>query len=216
MRGALRDADRRAVELLHLVDAGVAADGEALAVVEIHRPLVQAERGVAQEGLRAVAVQHVDLAGLQRGEARLRGQRGEAHLGGVAQHRRGQRAAVVGIEAAILAAAVGCGEPREALGDAAVQHAALLDRGQGLRAGAAEGRRRRRPPPESMPSSSFLLYLAAGQRGIDRRAEAVDDHVDLVGRDDIGRRQDGVVAEPAVDRAAHRVAGQAAGEGLRA
>ena len=55
---------------------------------------------------------------------------------------------------------------------------------------------------------------AVRQRGIDRVAEAVDDGVDLRRVDDVGRREDHVVAALAVDRAAHRVAGQAAREGL--
>ena len=53
VRGALGHADRRAIQIAAPLHVGIAAHREALAVVEVHRPLVQPERGVAQEGLGA-------------------------------------------------------------------------------------------------------------------------------------------------------------------
>ena len=101
--GALRDADGGALQILQLLHAEVLLHDKALAVIEIDRTLAQAERDAAQIGLRRVAVEHVDLAGLQRGEAVLRGQRDVAHLGWIAEHAGGERAAIVDVEALVIA-----------------------------------------------------------------------------------------------------------------
>ena len=77
-----------------------------------------------------VAVEHVDLARLQRGEAVLRGQRDIAHLAGIAEHAGGERLAIVDVEALEVALRVRRGETGKAGRDAAHQRAALLDRVQ--------------------------------------------------------------------------------------
>ena len=124
MRGALGHADGGAAQILHPADIGVTAHGKALAVIEIHRELAQADAVAAQKSLGGVAEQHIDLARLQGGEAVLRGERHEAQLGCIAEHGGGDGAAVIGIQAAIFAAAIGGGEAGEALADAADELAA--------------------------------------------------------------------------------------------
>ena len=52
-------------------------------------------------------------------------------------------------------------------------------------------------------------------RRIHRVAKPLHDRVDIRGGDDVGRRDDDVVALLAVDRAAHRIGGKAAGDALR-
>ena len=128
MRGALRHADGRALQILQLLDAGVLLHDETLAVVEIDRALPQTKRRAAQEGLGRVAIEHVDLARLQRGEAVLRGERDIAHLAGIAEHAGSERLAVVDVEALEVALRVRRGKPGKAGRDAAHQRAALLDR----------------------------------------------------------------------------------------
>ena len=128
MRRALRDADGGAVEALQVLHPGVLLHHKALAVIEIHRPLSQAERHAAQIGLRRIAVEHVDLAGLQRGKTVLRGQRDVTHLGRIAEHARRQRAAIIDVEPLVVALRVRRGEAGKAGADAAHQRAALLDR----------------------------------------------------------------------------------------
>ena len=118
---------------------------EALAVEEGDGGEVQAVGGVAPLGPGDGADQHVDLARLQRRQPRLGGERHPADLGGVAEHGGGDRAAEVGVDAAIHAAAVGQAEAGGAGGGAAGQDVARLHRGQGrarrlgLRAGLAAG-----------------------------------------------------------------------------
>jgi len=73
MGGALRDTHRGAVQPLEVFDAGVMPDHKTLAVIKIDRTLAQPERHAAQIGLGRIAVEHVDLARLERGEAVLRG-----------------------------------------------------------------------------------------------------------------------------------------------
>src|SRR6185312_13801669 len=100
---------------------------EALAVVEIDRSLPQAKGGAAQEGLSRIAIEHINLARLQRSEAVLRGQCDVAHLGGIAEHTGGERAAIVDVETLEIALRVRRGEPGKTGRDAAHQRAALLD-----------------------------------------------------------------------------------------
>src|SRR6185437_14149836 len=114
-------------QILQLLDAGVLLHDKTLAVIEIDRPLTQPKRGAAQEGLGRVAVEHVDLARLQRGKAVLRSQRDIAYLARVAEHAGGKRAAIVGIETLEIALRVRRRETGKAGRDAAHQRAALLD-----------------------------------------------------------------------------------------
>ena len=98
--GARLHADRGAVQLLGALHVEAAVHHEALAVVVVHADEVEAEAGVARDGPGGVARQDVHFARLQRGEALLRGERRVAHLVGVAEHRGGDRAAQVDVDAA--------------------------------------------------------------------------------------------------------------------
>src|SRR3981081_3199420 len=59
---SLRDANGGAIQPLQILHAAVAPDDKTLAVIEIDRPLPQAEGYAAQIGLRRIAIEHVDLA----------------------------------------------------------------------------------------------------------------------------------------------------------
>ena len=133
MGGSLCDADGGAVQALQVLYAGVFLHDKTLAVVEIDRALPQAERDAAQIGLRRIAIEHVDLAGLQRGEAVLRGERDIANLAGVAEHAGSEGAAVIDVEPLVIALRIRRGESGKARADAAHQRAALLDRIQRCR-----------------------------------------------------------------------------------
>ncbi len=125
--GALLHADGGVVELERRIHLQRLAHQEALAVVIVDRREVQAERGVARGGPGGVARQHVDVAGLQRGEAVLRGQRDELHLGRIVEDRGRERAAEIDIEAGPVALRVGQAETAERAVGAAIDHAARLD-----------------------------------------------------------------------------------------
>ncbi|MNT54646.1 hypothetical protein D3C72_1918220 [compost metagenome] len=120
-------ADLRAIQFRGAFDAQLARHQEALAVIEDdaggHDP--QARVAAGRDG--RVAVQDVDLAGLQRGKALLRTERYEARLLGVAQYGGGQRAAQVRVQAGPAALLVGDRQARRTLADAAHQFAAFLD-----------------------------------------------------------------------------------------
>ena len=111
MSCALCDADGGAVQPLDILDAAVALHDKALSVVEVDRPLPQAEGHTAQIGLRGIAVEHVDLARLQGGEPVLRRERDVTHLAGVAEHACGQRPAIVGVEPLVVALQSGVEKP---------------------------------------------------------------------------------------------------------
>ena len=102
-------------------------DHHALAVVVVHAHADQAQRGVARQRDGGVAGQHVDLAGLQRGEALLRVQRRDLDLAGVAEHGGGDGAAQVHVQALPFTLAVRDREPRNARGNAALYKPFLLD-----------------------------------------------------------------------------------------
>jgi hypothetical protein len=106
-RGARLHADRGAVQLLRALHVELAMHHEALAIVVIHADEVEAEARVARDGPGGVARQDVDFAGLQRGEALLRGEGRVAHLVRVAEDGGGDRAAQVDIEALPYALRVG-------------------------------------------------------------------------------------------------------------
>src|SRR4029077_14976763 len=91
--------------------------------------------GVARQCPGGVARQHVDLARLQRGEAILGRQRHELDLGRIVEDGRRDRPADVDVEAGPVTLVVRGREARQALADAAGQHAAVLDRLEGLRRG---------------------------------------------------------------------------------
>jgi NAD(P)H-hydrate repair Nnr-like enzyme with NAD(P)H-hydrate dehydratase domain len=65
--------------------------------------LPQPKHDAAQESLIRVAVEHVDLAGLQRGKAVLRGQRDIADPGGIAERAGGECPAVIDVKALEIA-----------------------------------------------------------------------------------------------------------------
>src|SRR5712671_2240833 len=102
MGRSLRDANSGAIERLQILHAAVAPHNKTLAVIEIDRPLPQAERYAAQIGLRRIAIEYVDLARLQRGEPVLRGERDIAHLVGVAENSGCQRTAVLDVEPLVI------------------------------------------------------------------------------------------------------------------
>src|SRR5690606_14851061 len=86
-----------------------------------------------------VARENVDLAGLQGREALLRIERHEVDLLRIAQHGRGNGAAGIDVQARPVALCVGGRETGHAVGHAALDGAALLDRVERL-AGKGRGR----------------------------------------------------------------------------
>jgi hypothetical protein len=84
--------------------------------------------GVPRQRPGRVPHQGVDIAGLQRGEAISRRQCDEFYLGGVIEERRRNGAAVVNVQSGPIALGIRQTEARELAADAAVEHAALLDR----------------------------------------------------------------------------------------
>jgi hypothetical protein len=127
-RCAAEHADGCAIEVERRGDAHRARRHEALPVVigDAHERELVAD--LPPHGPGRVARQHVDLAVLQRLKARLGGQGNEPDVAGVAEDRRGERAAEIHVEARPLAALVEVGESRQALVDAAQQRAPRLDR----------------------------------------------------------------------------------------
>ncbi len=110
--GAGLHADRGAVEIVDRLHAERLLHHDALAVIVVDDGEDEAELGVARHRPGGVAREHVDLARLQRGEALLGVERGVLHLGGVAEDRRGDRLAVVDVEAGPVAVGVGdCRSP---------------------------------------------------------------------------------------------------------
>ena len=104
-------ADRGAVEILDRLHVERAADDECRAVVPVDGGELDAELHVALKRDRRDARQHVDLAGLQRGEPLRGGERREPHLRRVAEHRGGNRAADIDVEASPLPCASGAENP---------------------------------------------------------------------------------------------------------
>ena len=126
--GAGLHADGGAIQRAGIGHAQAALHHEALAVEEVDAREVEAERGVAAQRPGRVAAQDVHFAGLKRGEAHLGGGGHEAHLGRVIEDRDGERAAVIHVEAAPDALAVGLREAGQAGIHAADQRAAGADR----------------------------------------------------------------------------------------
>ena len=123
VRRARLDADRGAVEVLDRLHVATLADDEAGAVVPVDRGELDAELDVALKRDRRDARQHVDLAGLERGEALSRGERREPDLLRVAEHRGRDRAAHVDVEATPLPLRIGRRESGDAGGHAALDEA---------------------------------------------------------------------------------------------
>ncbi len=189
--GALGDADGRALEVLHLLDAEVLLHDKALAVVEIDRALAQAERDAAQIGLRRVAVEHVDLAGLQRGEAVLRGQR---HVSAPWWRRRTRPPPARGNSRRRGPCSCPAKSGAENPAKPALTPQTSVPRCltvSSVPAAAADSVAASMPPARTnflhiaTPSSvtNTLQYV------VDGVAEPVDDHVDIAFADDVGRRQ---------------------------
>jgi hypothetical protein len=131
-RRARLHADRGASQVLGALDVALGRHDEALAVVEIDAGDVEAERGVAQQGLRGVAGDDIDLARLQRHEALLRRGRRVLGLFSIAEHRHGDRPAEIDVEPRPLALAVGEGEAGQAGVHGALHEALGLHRVEGL------------------------------------------------------------------------------------
>src|SRR3954468_9845130 len=203
MRGALRDADGGALEILNLLHAELFLHDKALPVVEVDWTLPQAQRDAAQIGLRRVAVEHVDLAGLERGKAVLRGQRDVTHLAGIAEHAGGERAAIIDVETLVVALRIRRGEAGKTGADAAYQRAAALHRVERCRRRDHRRCREHAGYDNHFPHHAILSsVIDTTQYVVDGGAELVDDQVDLVSRNDIGRRQQHVVATDTVHCAA--------------
>ena len=143
-------------------DAGGPPHDEAAAVVPVDGGELEAELHVALERHGRDAGEHVDLAGLQRGEALRRRQRREADAPGVTQHRGGDGPAHVHVQAAPLAERVGRREAGDAGGDAALDEA--------LAAHAVERRRRARAGRRQAPAG--CPYRRRPSRRTDRRRPA--------------------------------------------
>ena len=125
-------ADRGAVQLPGALDAALGRHHEALAVVEVHARAIEAQLSVAQQGLRRVTGDDVDLPRLEGDEALLRGGRREFHFLRVAEHGDRDRLAEIDVEAGPLALAVGEGEARQAGVDRALHEALGLHGIEGL------------------------------------------------------------------------------------
>ena len=137
--GAGLHADGGAVQFPGALDAALGRHHEALAIVEIDAGDVEAERGVAQQGLRGVARDDIDLARLQGDETLLRGGRRVLGLLRIAEQGGGNGAAEIDVEPRPLALAVGEGEAGEARVDRALHETLGLD---GVESGAGESRGR--------------------------------------------------------------------------
>src|SRR5690606_18197425 len=122
---------RSAVQFLGAGYAELLVHQEALAVVVGHAGEVEAHGRVTRAGPGGVARQHVDIAGLQRGEALLGGQRAVLDLGGIAEHGSSHRTAHVHVDAHVVAFGIGVGETGQAVTDTALHEAFLLHRIQG-------------------------------------------------------------------------------------
>ena len=129
--GARLHAHRGALELFGAGDLAL-GHHEALPVVVADADEVQAQRGVAVEGVGGVAREHVHLAGLQGREALLGVQGHPLDLRGIGEDGRRQRTAVVHIQAGPVAIAVGLGEARQTGVHAAHHLPTLLDGVQGF------------------------------------------------------------------------------------
>ena len=125
--GALLYAHRGVVELQRRAHLQRFTHHEALTVVEVDGGEVEPERGVARQRPGRIARQHVDLAGLQGGEAILRGQRHELDLGRIVEDRRGDGAAKINVETGPIALRIGQAEARQRPVGAADQLTAILD-----------------------------------------------------------------------------------------
>src|SRR5947199_7672187 len=107
---SLRDADGRSVQPLQSLPGAGPREDKTLAVIEIDRPLPQAEGHSAQIGLRRIAIEHVNLARLQSGEPVLRCERDIAYLARVTENPRCQCTAIVDVKTLIIALGVRSGE----------------------------------------------------------------------------------------------------------
>ena len=132
---ALLHAHGGVVELKRRADLEGSAHHEALAVIERDGRKIEPERGIARQGPGGVARQHVDLAGLQRGETVLRCQRYEFDFGRVVENRRRDGAAEIDVEAGPIALRIGQAEARQRAVAAADKLTAILDRRKRFRAG---------------------------------------------------------------------------------
>ncbi|MNI51567.1 hypothetical protein D3C73_1062980 [compost metagenome] len=129
--GAGLHADGGAVEFLGAFHAQLLVDQDALAVIEAGGHGGQPQGRVARLGQRDGAQQHIDFAGLQRGEALLGRQRRAFEFGRITEHGRRHRAADVHVHAFPFALAVGGREPGDAVGQAALHESLFLHRIQG-------------------------------------------------------------------------------------
>src|SRR5207302_5222745 len=96
----------------------------ALTVVVVHADEVEPEARITADGPGAVARQQIDFAGLERGEALLRRERGVAHLGRIAEHGGRHGSTHIDVDAAPNALGVRRREAGDARADAAL-HVAL-------------------------------------------------------------------------------------------
>jgi hypothetical protein len=125
------DADLGAGQFGGALQVKIPGRQEALTVVVADPGEIDALAGVAAEGPAGVARQQVHLAGLQGGEALVVGQGDEGDPLRTAQHRGGQGAAEVDVEAGPAAGPVLVGESGQPRIDAAAQDPSRLDRRQG-------------------------------------------------------------------------------------
>ncbi len=126
-------ADDRAIDLGDLglgTEAVARTAHQLLTVVVGGRTEVHAHLGVTALGPGAVAHEHVDIAGLDGGEALGGGQRDELDGIGIAEHGGGDGTAVVGVDAGDRAVGLRERERHGGAGDAAVEGAPSLDGGE--------------------------------------------------------------------------------------
>ena len=178
-RRSLLDADRGAVELERRIDPELLAHHEALPVVIIDAGEEHAA-GLARQRPGGVADEHVDLARGQDRRPVLGVDRQELDLRRIVEDRRGDRAALVDVEALVDALIVGQAEAGEARIGAADQLAARLDLIERARVGGKSGRgaESRSGEPGNKRSHDNLLIDAEKIRPL---AGAAGTHVVIVG-----------------------------------
>src|SRR5690606_14204215 len=126
-RGAGQQADGCAIEFARALDAQRLRHHEALAIEEEDSREREPKGRIARGRPGGVVRQDVDLAGLEGREAVLGVGRAELDLSRIAEYRRRERAAEVGVDATPAPLAVGSREALQADVDRTAQAAARLD-----------------------------------------------------------------------------------------
>ena len=135
--GTRLNTDGSTIQLLGAADAQVFVDQKALAVVIVNAGKVNAQLGVPAGGPGGIARQHINLAGLQGGQAFLGIERNVLHLAGIVEDGSGNAPAQIHIQPFPYALVIRVGETRQAAVDTALQLSPLFYfiQGGGLKRG---------------------------------------------------------------------------------